>query len=198
VPELPEVAALAAFLNDHVVGRRVERVEVAAISVMKTYDPPPTAVVGRTVAGAGRHGKFLEVRFADEPRLSLVTHLARAGWLHHRESFGSPTPLKPGRGPIALRLRLDGGSGFDLTEAGTQKKLAVHLVADAGQVPGVARLGPDVLAVSAAEFAARLRSRRGQLRACSPTSPCSRGSATRTPTRSCTRRGCRRSRSVTG
>jgi formamidopyrimidine-DNA glycosylase len=93
-----------------------------------------------------------------------VVHLARAGWLHYREAFTSTAPLKPGKGPIALRVRLSDGSGFDLTEAGTQKKLAAYLVHDPQEVPGVARLGPDVLAVDRAEFEARLTSRRGQLK----------------------------------
>jgi formamidopyrimidine-DNA glycosylase len=160
VPELPEVEALAAYLRERAVGRRVERIEVAAISALKTYDPPVTAAAGRALTGAGRHGKFLDLDLDD---LHLVVHLARAGWLHYRESF-TPTPLKPGKGPIALRVRLDDGSGFDLTEAGTQKKLAAYLVTDARQVPGVARLGPDALSADLATFAGRIRSRRGQVK----------------------------------
>jgi formamidopyrimidine-DNA glycosylase len=160
VPELPEVEALAAYLRERAVGRTVDRVEVAAISALKTYDPPITATAGRTVTGAGRHGKFLDLHLSD---LHLVVHLARAGWLHYRESL-APAPLRPGKGPIALRVRLDDGSGFDLTEAGTQKALAAYLVTDPAQVPGVARLGPDALAVDAGAFAARLRSRNGQVK----------------------------------
>jgi formamidopyrimidine-DNA glycosylase len=160
VPELPEVEALAAYLRKRAVGRRVDRLEVAAIGALKTYDPPPQAVAGRELIGATRHGKFLDVLF--DGGVHLVTHLARAGWLHYRESFGSPLPLKPGKGPIALRVRLDDGSGFDLTEAGTRKSLAAYLVTDPKLVPGVARLGPDALAVDATEFAARLRGRNGQ------------------------------------
>ncbi len=49
-----------------------------------------------------------------------------------------------------------GGPGFDLTEAGTQKRLSVYLVSDPQQVPGIARLGPDALALSADQFAALL------------------------------------------
>lgn len=153
--------ALAAYLRERAVGHRVERVDVAAISAMKTYDPPVTAVAGRTLAGAGRHGKFLDLSFDGD--LRLIIHLARAGWLHYREAL-NPAPLRPGKGPIALRVRLDDGSGFDLTEAGTQKKLAAYLVTDPGQVPGVARLGPDALSVDAGAFAERLRGRRGQLK----------------------------------
>ena len=161
VPELPEVEALAADLRDRVVGRRIERVDVAAISALKTFDPPPTAVRGLEVTGAGRHGKFLDLEI--DGRLHLVVHLARAGWLHYRDSL-PPTPLKPGKGPIALRVRLADGGGFDLTEQGTQKKLAAYLVADPKAVPGVAKLGPDALAADAATFAARIRSRRGQIK----------------------------------
>jgi formamidopyrimidine-DNA glycosylase len=162
VPELPEVTALAAYLRERAVGHRVARAEVAAISVLKTYDPPVSALTDLMIKDATRHGKFLDLVFDGD--LHLVVHLARAGWLHYREAFAAATPLKPGKGPIALRLRLDDGSGFDLTEAGTQKKLAAYLVADVSLVPGVAKLGPDALAATPEIFAARLRSRRGQLK----------------------------------
>ncbi|MCG5472390.1 Fpg/Nei family DNA glycosylase [Micromonospora sp. LAH09] len=162
MPELPEVEALAGYLRQRAVGRRVDRLEIAAISALKTYEPAPTAVAGRAVVDASRHGKFLDVLF--EGDLHLVVHLARAGWLHYREAFPSVTPLRPGKGPIAVRVRLDDGSGFDLTEAGTQKKLAAYLVTDLAAVPGVAKLGPDALAADLPTFAERLRSRRGQVK----------------------------------
>ena len=162
VPELPEVEALAAYLRERAVGRTVQRLEVSSFSALKTFDPPASAVTGRPVNSAGRHGKFLDIGLGDD--LHLVVHLARAGWLHYRDSFKSPAPLKPGSGPIALRVRLDDGAGFDLTEAGTQKSLAAYLVPDPAEVPGVARLGPDALAVTEDEFATRLRSRNGQVK----------------------------------
>jgi len=161
MPELPEVEALAAYLRERAVGHTVARVEIGAISALKTYDPPVSALAGRAVTGAGRHGKFLDVELGGD--LHLVVHLARAGWLHYREAL-SAAPLRPGKGPIAARVRLDDGSGFDLTEAGTQKKLAVYLVADPKAVPGVAKLGPDPLDTDLDTFAARVRSRRGQLK----------------------------------
>ena len=141
MPELPEVEALAAFLRERAAGRAVARVDTPAISALKTFDPPIGALAGLPVTGAGRHGKFLDL---DVSGLHLVVHLARAGWLHWRESLPAALP-KPGRGPLAARVHLDDGSGFDLTEQGTQKKLAVYLVRGVAEVPGIARLGPDAL-----------------------------------------------------
>ncbi len=141
MPELPEVESLVTFLHEHVVGRVVARVDVPGIHALKTYDPPPSALAGLEVTGATRHGKFLDI---DVSGLHLVTHLARAGWLHWRPQL-PPAPPRMGKGPIALRVHLDDGSGFDLTEAGTQKRLAVYLVHDPAEVPGVARLGIDPL-----------------------------------------------------
>jgi formamidopyrimidine-DNA glycosylase len=159
MPELPEVEALAHHLREHALYRPVARVDVASMSAVKTFDPPMSALRGRVVTGAARYGKFLSVEFADRPDepLHLITHLSRAGWLRWHDTAGAAPP-KPGRGPLELRVHLDevGGPGFDLTEAGTQKRLSVYLVADPQQVPGIARLGPDALAVSADEFAALL------------------------------------------
>ncbi|MEQ3551275.1 DNA-formamidopyrimidine glycosylase family protein [Pseudonocardia nematodicida] len=160
MPELPEVEALAHHLREHAVYRPVARVDLASMSALKTFDPPVSALAGRVVTGASRFGKFLSVDFADRPdsgELHLITHLSRAGWLRWHASAGTAPP-KPGRGPLQLRVHLDevGGPGFDLTEAGTQKRLAVYLVGDPAQVPGIARLGPDALELSRAGFGALL------------------------------------------
>jgi formamidopyrimidine-DNA glycosylase len=141
VPELPEVESLAAFLRERAVGRTVARVDVTSIQVLKTYDPPVTSLAGLQVTGAVRRGKFLDL---DVDGVHLVVHLARAGWLQWREQLPAAPP-RPGKGPMALRVHLDDGSGFDLTEQGTQKRLAVYVVRDPAQVPGVARLGIDPL-----------------------------------------------------
>jgi len=156
MPELPEIEALAHHLREHALYRPVARVDVASMSAVKTYRPPMSALPGRVVTGAARYGKFLAVEFADRPDepLHLITHLSRAGWLRWHDTAAA-TPPKPGKGPLELRVHLDevGGPGFDLTEAGTQKRLSVYLVSDPQQVPGIARLGPDALALSADEFA---------------------------------------------
>lgn len=142
MPELPEVQALADFLTERVVGRVVTDVELGSIAVLKTFDPPPDALVGRPVDGATRHGKFIDL---DVDGTHLIFHLARAGWLRFSEKLPT-TAVRPGRSPIALRVRLDDESGFDLTEAGTKKGLAAYVVSDPQEVPGIASLGPDPLA----------------------------------------------------
>jgi formamidopyrimidine-DNA glycosylase len=166
VPELPEVESLAVFLRERAVGQVIDRAEVAAISVLKTYQPDVTALAGRTIAGVGRHGKFLDLDAAapGDP-LHVLIHLARGGWLRWRDSLPD-APAKPGKSPLAFRLRLAGGAGFDLTEAGTRKRLAVYLVTDPAQVPGVARLGPDPLAddFTAGTLAGLLAGRRTQIK----------------------------------
>jgi formamidopyrimidine-DNA glycosylase len=162
MPELPEVEALAHHLREAAIYRPVARVDVASMSVLKTFAPPVSALTDRVVTGAARYGKFLSVEFLDRPDdpLHLITHLSRAGWLRWHET-ASAAPPKPGRGPLALRVHLDhvGGPGFDLTEAGTQKRLSVYLVADPQEVPGIARLGPDALALTRDELAALLHGR---------------------------------------
>ncbi len=165
MPELPEVEALAAFLREHAVGRIVTRVDQASFSAVKTFDPPLSALQGMTVTGAARHGKFLDL---DVDGLHLVTHLSRAGWLRWSEKL-SPVPPKPGKGPLALRVHLldpehDAAAGFDLTEAGTQKRLAVYLVRDPSEVPGIARLGPDALSLDLEGFTAALGGQRQQIK----------------------------------
>ncbi|PWW21966.1 formamidopyrimidine-DNA glycosylase [Geodermatophilus normandii] len=160
MPELPEVEALAAFLRENAVGRVVARADLTALQALKTFDPPLSALAGLEVTGAARHGKFLDL---DVSGLHLVVHLARAGWLHWRTGLPAAPP-KPGKGPLALRVHLDDGNGFDLTEQGTRKSLAVYLVHSPSEVPGIGRLGPDALAVDREQFAALLAGRHGQVK----------------------------------
>jgi formamidopyrimidine-DNA glycosylase len=167
VPELPEVTALAEALTERAAGLVVARVEVAAISALKTVEPAVSAVAGCRVLGFSRIGKHLVADLVDpdgEP-LHVVVHLARGGWARWRPDPPTrPAPMggRGARGAPGLALRIlfaagpEGGPGgqpadaavaaLDLTEAGTQKRLAVHVVRDPADVPAVARLGPDPLA----------------------------------------------------
>jgi formamidopyrimidine-DNA glycosylase len=160
VPELPEVEALADHLRRHAVGRTIGRVDVAALSVLKTFDPPITALHGQTVTGANRWGKYLGLHAGE---LYLITHLSRAGWLRWSEKLAT-APLKPGKGPIGLRVHLGEGVGFDLTEAGTQKRLAVWVVDDPMAVPQIAALGPDALALDPEGLAGVLKGNTGRIK----------------------------------
>src|SRR5215212_6473023 len=163
MPELPEVEALADHLRRHAVGLTVGRVDVSALSVLKTFDPPTTALHGSDVTGANRWGKYLGLEAGG---LHLITHLSRAGWLRWSDQLAA-APLKPGKGPIALRVHLGkpGESpGFDLTEAGTQKRLAVWLVDDPAKVPGIAALGPDALSLDPDGLAGVLAGNSGRIK----------------------------------
>lgn len=138
MPELPEVEALCRLLAERAGGQVVQRCELASLSALKTFEPRLESLAGRRVAGCTRRGKHLcldlEGRF-------LVIHLARAGFVQWREQL-PPAPARIGRGPLALRLRLESG-GFEVTEAGTEKRLALWVVDDLAAVPGIARLGID-------------------------------------------------------
>ena len=142
MPELPEVEALAQDLAGRLKDRAIVRVDIAAFSCLKTYDPPITALSGALVDGVTRHGKFLDI---DAGGTHLVMHLARAGWVRWKDEV--PTlPARPNsKSPLAARVILDNGSGLDITEAGTRKSLALYVVRDPLDVERIATLGPDPL-----------------------------------------------------
>jgi formamidopyrimidine-DNA glycosylase len=142
VPELPEVTALAADLGSRLVGRTVDRLDIVFFAALKTFEISPSTLSGQTITSVGRIGKYLDITIGDT---HLVMHLARAGWVRWRDAAPKPS-ARPGHGPLAARLVLDDGSGFDVTEAGTKKSLAIYLVRDPQEIPLVARLGPDPLA----------------------------------------------------
>ena len=173
MPELPEIEALADHLRRHAVGLTVGRVDVSALSVLKTFDPPINVLHGQTVTGANRWGKYLGLEVGE---LHLITHLSRAGWLRWSDKLAA-APLKPGKGPIALRVHLGipgeapgsnvaagAAPGFDLTEAGTQKRLAVWLVDDPMKVPQIAGLGPDALSLDPDGLAGVLSGQSGRIK----------------------------------
>jgi len=147
VPELPEVEALAQDLRGRLVGRAISRIDLAAFSALKTFDPPLHALHGTLVDDVTRHGKFLDI---DASGVHLVIHLARAGWIRWRDEVPA-LPAKPStKNPLAARIVIDDPDletrpGLDVTEAGTRKGLAIYVVRDPQEVEGIARLGPDPL-----------------------------------------------------
>ena len=145
MPELPEVNALVEFLDAQMTGSVVAAVDLASFAVLKTFDPPASALQGMEVTGVTRHGKFIDI---DVSGIHVVVHLAKAGWLRWSDKLPD-TRLKLGASNIAARVRLDRGDGptvgFDVTEAGTRKGLAMYIVNDPIEVAGIAALGPDPL-----------------------------------------------------
>ena len=163
MPELPEIEALVDHLRRQAVGLTIGRVDVAALSVLKTFDPPIDALHGQVVTGAHRWGKYLGLKVGE---LFLIAHLSRAGWLRWSDKLAA-APLRPGKGPIALRVHLGTpgeAPGFDLTEAGTQKRLAVWLLDDPQLVPGIAALGPDALDLGPDDLAGLLAGNTGRIK----------------------------------
>ncbi|MCW2766237.1 MAG: DNA-(apurinic or apyrimidinic site) lyase / Formamidopyrimidine-DNA glycosylase [Nocardioides sp.] len=142
MPELPEVEALALDLKGRLHGRAIVKVYVAAFSALKTFDPPLSALEGALVDDVTRHGKFLDI---DASGTHLVLHLARAGWVRWRDEVPAIPPKPSSKSTLAVRVVLDDRSGLDVTEAGTRKSLAMYVVRDPQDVPGIARLGPDPL-----------------------------------------------------
>ncbi|MFT4213811.1 MAG: DNA-formamidopyrimidine glycosylase family protein [Microbacterium sp.] len=167
MPEMPEVQGLVEFLDGRARGLTITQATVANIAALKTYDPPVEALKGATVTGAARHGKFVDLALAGatDADLNLIFHLAKAGWLRWYDALPA-TVIRPGKTPIALRVAFDDGSGFDLTEAGTKKSLAVYVVRTPQDVPGISRLGPDPLAPAFTRdtLAAILTGRRTQIK----------------------------------
>lgn len=146
MPELPEVNALVENLDREMRGAVVAGLELGSFSVLKTFDPRAESLAGLSISGVARHGKFIDI---DVDGLHVVIHLAKAGWLRWSSKFSEPR-IKMGNGPLAARLRIDRGDGphegFDVTEAGTRKGLAMYVVHEPRDVPGIAALGPDPLA----------------------------------------------------
>ena len=143
VPELPEVEALALDLKGRLRDRAIVKVHVAAFSALKTFDPPLSALEGTLVEDVTRHGKYLDIQASG---LHLVLHLARAGWIRWRDEVPTIPPKPSNKSPLAVRIVLDDDAGLDITEAGTRKSLAMYVVRDPAEVPGLASLGPDPLA----------------------------------------------------
>jgi len=142
VPELPEVEALALDLKGRLADRAIVKIHVSAFSALKTFDPPVSALEGTLVDDVSRHGKFLDIHASG---LHLVLHLARAGWIRWRDEVPTVPPKSSNKSPLAVRVVLDDQAGLDITEAGTKKSLAMYVVRQPSDVPGIAGLGPDPL-----------------------------------------------------
>jgi formamidopyrimidine-DNA glycosylase len=140
MPELPEVEAIAHRLDERMSGQTIRELVMYSVAALKTAGVPLRSLQGRRVNGCRRRGKFVLIDCGP----ILAFHLARAGWVRWSDEL--KRPVKPSlKGPLAAQLFLENGSGFSLTEQGTQKRLSVYLVNSPEDVAPIAKLGPDVL-----------------------------------------------------
>ena len=162
MPELPEVEILCRRLEERAGGRVVEKLQLGSISALKTFDPPLSSFEGGSVGSVRRRGKYICIEIGDD---FLVLNLARSGWVKWRDKLTSTVP-KPGRGPLALRARLEGGAGFDVTEMATERRLAIWAVHSPEVIEGVATLGPEPISpeFTRERFAELLEGQKGNLK----------------------------------
>jgi formamidopyrimidine-DNA glycosylase len=149
VPELPDIEVYVEALRARVEGRPLERARLGSPFLLRSADPPLAAAEGKRVLGVRRAGKRLVLALEDD--LFLVLHLMIAGRLHWKER-GAKLP-----GRVGL-LALDFPDGtLTLTEAGTKRRAALHLVRGEAAVAALDRGGIEPLAVDLPTFAAALR-----------------------------------------
>jgi formamidopyrimidine-DNA glycosylase len=149
MPELPEIMLYLAALEQRVVEQPLQRIRMASISLLKTFEPPIAVLEGKTVRSVRRLGKRIVFDFDDD--LHVVIHLMIAGRFQ----------WKPRDAPIPRKL---GHAAFDfptgtllLTEAGTKKRASLHLLQGEAAVQLQHRGGVEPLEISEAEFADALR-----------------------------------------
>ena len=156
MPELPEVEAWVRELDPLVSRAPIEIARPGHVATLKTFDPPPSALAGRTFEGARRRGKNLLFPTADG-ELVLRVHLMSAGRLRY-VPVGKKAPAKP-----MFQVRFADGGELDLTEGGKKKRAGVWLVTPDGLDAELAHLGPDALDVDDAALGEILRGERRQL-----------------------------------
>lgn len=149
MPELPEIVLYLHALEQRILNQPLERVRLASISLLKTFDPPVTAIEGKVVRGLRRLGKRVVLDFDDD--LHAVIHLMIAGRFQWK-TRGAPVPKKLGHAAFDFPA-----GTLLLTEAGTKKRASMHIVRGEAAVQELQRGGVEPLEISEAEFAAALR-----------------------------------------
>jgi len=148
MPELPDITVYCESLAAKAQGQTLLRVRLASPFLLRTAVPPIASVEGRRVVGIERLGK--RVVIALDSDLFLVIHLMIAGRLHWHPKGGKP----PAKSALAA-FEFDTGT-LALTEAGTQRRASLHLVAGREALHAMDPGGIDVMHCSLAEFAAQL------------------------------------------
>jgi len=148
MPELPDISAYITALEPRVLGEPIEHVRVASPFLLRTVDPPLSAVEGKRVRGLRRIGK--RIAFGVEDDLWLVLHLMIAGRLHWRAAGASVA----GRNQLAA-FDFPNGS-LVLTEAGAKRRTSLHLIKGEANLQAMDPGGIDVFTSDLAAFRAAL------------------------------------------
>ena len=149
MPELPEIVLYLHALEARIANQKLEQVRLASISLLKTFDPPVSAIEGKTVKGLRRLGKRIVFDFDDD--LHAVIHLMIAGRFQWK-ARGAAIPKKLGHAAFDFA-----GGTLLLTEAGTKKRASLYILRGEAAVQEQHRGGVEPLAISEAEFIAALR-----------------------------------------
>ncbi len=148
MPELPDIAVYLEALEKRVLGATLKSAQIASPFLLRSIEPPVSAAVGQKVSGLARVGKRIAIGFEND--VWLVLHLMIAGRLHWVTKKVKPD----GRRTLAA-FEFDAGT-LTLTEAGSQKRASLHVVAGDAGLAGLDPGGIDVLSASSSEFAGRL------------------------------------------
>jgi formamidopyrimidine-DNA glycosylase len=149
LPELPDIVVYVEALEKRVVGHTLEKIRVAKPFLVRTVDPPLSALEGRQVESVRRVGKRIAIGFDDD--LWLVVHLMIAGRLRWLDK-GAKVPGKIG----LAAFDFDNGS-LILTEAGTTRRASLYVLRGEEQLDEMQRGGLEVLGATVEQFAERLR-----------------------------------------
>jgi formamidopyrimidine-DNA glycosylase len=155
VPELPDIEDYLAALRPRVLGARLDRVRITGFSLLKTFDPPVSAIEGQRVTGLRRVGKRIVLAF-DDDALFAVLHLMIAGRLRWRE-YGAKVPGKVGLAAFDVSGGEVGDGTLVLTEAGTKKRASLHLVRGEAELAAHDRGGIDPLTCDLEAFVGQLQ-----------------------------------------
>jgi formamidopyrimidine-DNA glycosylase len=145
MPELPDILLYLHALRPRVIGRPVQRIRLVSPFLLRSVDPPLTAIDGRTIVDLHRLGK--RVVFEAEGELFLVFHLMIAGRFRWKRA-GAPVPGKVG----LMAIDFDHGT-LVMTEAGTKRQASLYVVQGREGLEGHNPGGLEVLAADVAEFA---------------------------------------------
>jgi formamidopyrimidine-DNA glycosylase len=144
VPEVPEVQAHAERLDAEFAGAVLTDLRALKFTALKTFDPDPSVTHGEALEAVGRRGKALLLRF---PSATHVVHLMQGGRLKPDEKQAA----KPRNGQA--RWRFDDGRALLLTEAGTERKAGVWVVAgDPDRQEPLSHLGPEATEIDVGQM----------------------------------------------